>query len=676
VVVDPVLVRVVLREVAGGDPAGGEAPPSSRRLPLIMSPVRAASVIAPYSHLIAPYSRPAANGPHELSVQLQIPKLGVTVWDDAPRELLCLSLRGLRFASRRGATPDQPRTHAVAVASIQLDYQGPVLDPSRAVLLRAGVSTRRDALSLQSDHSERRPVTVLHQVVAICPEIDLRLDEEIITSVATSVLAAASSSAADPALSGSAVPPVLETTVATDVRGLAREPSSSVARLYLQDLRLHQVKLRLSLRLAPRSRGVGASGAGASSMSLLLTHYFRLLGSTLLTAEQMPVKLPAVSMKGVLLPSLGGIGLELGQRYGRALLQQAYKLLPSSTALGDPYGLLRKLQKGWTKHVHEMRRSSWRRLPAVLARAAGHLLQATVSNALRAGGQSVQAITTSLAASLLENSEEQLFLLEATLRGVGGLARETAKAATFLHANASSAIVARVGRAGASSMPFALECALLTGVLPIAFLHGLRHALLMGLVGSLSSMRTSLDAFRALVKGVELGRLTSSGEPGRARAPRVMQERQLLAPLCDGAALARGEQVLSSMEEQLGRTQTLLHVVEAVDAEADLLLTSTRLVLVSGAAPLAPLWTAELTHVLITHLRGDVFCVLVQEHREDGSLAAEPARREVRCPSVAAAAALHELVRVARLNAGERPFPTPAADVRRPRSLTATLQHD
>jgi len=98
VVVDPVLVRVVLREVAGGDPAGGEAPPSSRRLPLIMSPVRAASVIAPYSHLIAPYSRPAANGPHELSVQLQIPKLGVTVWDDAPRELLCLSLRGLRFA--------------------------------------------------------------------------------------------------------------------------------------------------------------------------------------------------------------------------------------------------------------------------------------------------------------------------------------------------------------------------------------------------------------------------------------------------------------------------------------------------------------------------------------------------------------------------------------------------
>ena len=52
-----------------------------------------------------------------------------------------------------------------------------------------------------------------------------------------------------------------------------------------------------------------------------------LLGSTLLTAEQMPVKLPAVSMKGVLLPSLGGIGLELGQRYGRALLQQAYQLL-------------------------------------------------------------------------------------------------------------------------------------------------------------------------------------------------------------------------------------------------------------------------------------------------------------------------------------------------------------
>ena len=44
--------------------------------------------------------------------------------------------------------------------------------------------------------------------------------------------------------------------------------------------------------------------------------------------------------------------------------------------------------------------------------------------------------------------------------------------------------------AHAPPVPFALECVLLTGALPLGLARGVRHALFMGVVGGLSSMRS------------------------------------------------------------------------------------------------------------------------------------------------------------------------------------------
>jgi len=82
--------------------------------------------------------------------------------------------------------------------------------------------------------------------------------------------------------------------------------------------------------------------------------YLYTLCSLLFSSVQVPVRLPAVAMKAVVLPSSATFGRELGHRYSRALVNQAYKLLPSSAAFGDPYGLLRKLKKGWLRYRHEV----------------------------------------------------------------------------------------------------------------------------------------------------------------------------------------------------------------------------------------------------------------------------------------------------------------------------------
>ena len=54
--------------------------------------------------------------------------------------------------------------------------------------------------------------------------------------------------------------------------------------------------------------------------------------------------MPAVEMHRALLPP-GGLVQEVHGQYARALLQQAYMLLPSAALLGDPYGMLRTLRQ-------------------------------------------------------------------------------------------------------------------------------------------------------------------------------------------------------------------------------------------------------------------------------------------------------------------------------------------
>eukprot|EP00962_Isochrysis_galbana_P029966 scaffold9689_cov116-Isochrysis_galbana.AAC.2 len=352
-------------------------------------------------------------------------------------------------------------------------------------------------------------------------------------------------------------------------------------------------------------------------------------------------------MKGVVLPSSAAFGRELGQRYTRALLHQAYfKLLPSSVALGDPYGMLRKLQKGWLRARHEMRRSSWRRLPYVTAHCAGRLLQSTVSNTLRAAGTSAEALSRSLSANLPDD-QPNLTLAEAVLRGVGGVAREAARGA--------EAVLAR----NPFRVPFPLQCMLLTAALPLGMLRSVRHLLFMGLVGGLSSMRSSFDAFRAVVKGVELARIGATAEPGRARAPRPVPTGQLLPPWCDTDLLAAGSPLLAAARPGV----PLLYAVEAAGAEATVLLTPTALLCVRPDAPAPPVWEVELGDILLIQRRNEVVCLLCQAPEASSPAGTgaprELVRHEVHAPTDDAAAALHEVLRVAQLNCARLPFPSP-----------------
>jgi len=79
----------------------------------------------------------------------------------------------------------------------------------------------------------------------------------------------------------------------------------------------------------------------------------------------------------------------------------------------------------------QVRRSSWRKLPYVVAHSLGRFAQSSVSNALRAGGLSADAFSKSLAANLPEGHNNPT-LAEALLRGVGNLARETVRCVWFV----------------------------------------------------------------------------------------------------------------------------------------------------------------------------------------------------------------------------------------------------
>jgi hypothetical protein len=549
------------------------------------------------------------------------------------------------------------------VASIRLDCQIAGLSPHQRVILRAGTSTRRDAVELRASYSinsspgtssisgSEDGVTVLHSALAQVQEVDLRLDEEVLTAVAVALAPVlVGSNAGGP--SDVRLPPVLDTTLSDELRSISAAPAAEQSRILVEDLQLRPIRLLIGLHVAPRPEAALGAAAARPSVSLLLAQSWRLLGATVINAEQVPVRLPAVTMRGVVLPSSAAFGRELGNKYKQTLFHQAYlKLIPSSAVLGDPYGMLRKLYKGWLRARHEMQRSSWRQLPYVMAHCAGRLVQSTVSNALRAAGLSAEAVTRSLTANLPVDNPN-LTLLEAVLRGVGGVAREAALGA--------EALMVRIP----SRAPFALQCILLPVAVPLGSLRSVRHLLFMGLVGGLSLMRSSFDAFRAVVKGVELARLGARGEASRTHAPRPVPPGQLLPPRCDPAVLEAGRELLESARPGA----PLLYAVQTAGAEAMVLLTPTALLCVRPYAPDIPVWEVGLSVILLLQRRDAVVVLLC--HAPEGSPTSsggagsstgaprELVQREVQASTKDDAAALHEVVRVAQLNSARLPVPS------------------
>ena len=137
---------------------------------------------------------------------------------------------------------------------------------------------------------------------------------------------------------------------------------------------------------------------------MVLLRGLRMLGISLVHAEAVPVRLPEVVLQRMLLPR-GGIAHEVHRRYQRALLQQAWQLVPSSALLGDPYGLARQLVNAARQLGQEMRRASWADLPAVTAAGASRLVQGVLADGLRAAKMSALAISKGLTALLQVRSE-------------------------------------------------------------------------------------------------------------------------------------------------------------------------------------------------------------------------------------------------------------------------------
>ncbi len=603
-------------------------------------------------------------------LHVQIPKLGVSVLDERPRELLYLSLRGLRLdlcrlaAGPEGATRRLDTT--LAVASVQLDYQAPQSVRDEFVLLRAGVASRYDALELHLASSEMAGMTVVHDARAVCHEASIRVDEEVLFNVVSSVLKAFGTPIAQQhAIRGAAAAAPSEADVGLDAeaRAVAQLDNIEGGQTYVQQLRIQPLRVLLSLRLAPTPLVTGAG-----PLTAMLVRGFRAVGSTLLNAEGVPVRLPELRLARVMLP-VGGLARELRQFYSRALLQQAYKLLPSSAVFGDPYGQLRKLRNSWESQRREMRHASWAELPSLVAIGTGQLVQSLLSSALGAGGKSSRALSKVLAAALDERSRATprgddgvrdgkdgandeiegeaitLGFAEALFKGVGGLAVEAARGQMVVRNLAPSAL------------PFGLECALLTAAMPVGLGMAARRLALLSAVGSLSLIRSSLDAFRALTI-----RSTVAPTAGRARAPRILGPRELLKPSVDPGVMAHGNALLASLDAEYHAP--LAHIACGGTASKVALLTSERLICVgqqqqtggAAAASARLIWSVALPAIVELQQEEHAVCVISVE--DDTRV-----RRLVSVDSRDDAAQLMEMMRLTALNSAGLAFEPESAKI-------------
>lgn len=289
-------------------------------------------------------------------IKLDLPGIGLTLLDNSPRELLHLSLRGVRYTARlrheegevgAGEGGSMGFTMALCIASIQLDSQLPSDSPLQEVLLEGGVNQRVDVLSSTLSLSLHTQLPVIQAASVALGQITLRVDEQLLDAIASVLQREVVHSLPLPSPSPSLQ---LEGGIAAELGGAVAHASGR--RVFVKLLRLHPIQFKLSLRSSrpdvtlptDESGGVGERG---SSTSLL--GWLRWLGITLLGLEDAPINLPEVSLRSSVIP-LDGLLSELGQRYTRALISEVQKkLLPSAALLGDPYGTLRTLGQGMLK---------------------------------------------------------------------------------------------------------------------------------------------------------------------------------------------------------------------------------------------------------------------------------------------------------------------------------------
>lgn len=333
-------------------------------------------------------------------------------------------------------------------------------------------------------------------------------------------------------------------------------------------------------------------------------------------------------MQRALLPA-GGLAQEVQQQYARALMQQAYKLLPSAALLGDPYGMLRTLRQRWDKVRRVMRHTPWPYVPAVALHSAADLLRAGAASFLRATTKSARAISSGLEALLSEQhiSSMELNLPEAALRGVGGLARETARAVE----NA----LQRINEA--HPVPPPLQGVLALCLLPVGFGRGVQRLILLLTLASLALMRSTAEACRGLLLG------PAKVETGRSRAPRAADSSPLY-PMCAATLLA-------SAPSGRGLSETNGELVCAALASpcGMLVLTPTTLRCTAPGPGEAPQLQLQLARLLLVQQRGRSLQLIALSAHEGSSGSTET--HSLSFHSDDDAARLHEVLRLAGLNA-------------------------
>ena len=626
VAAEGVTTRITLRDASSPQPLP-QAPPNPPARPVSPTLPSPMVVLGAPRSLSAP--RPSKAGASASDVvawhiRVQLPDMGLSLLDDGMRELLYLSLRGLRVELMRKLPGRAPvDSVSLALASVQLDCQLPRASASEEVLLQVGVAARGDAISAQvaitHDESDAS-LAVLQRAVVSLQEITLRIDEEAIETVA----AALRSASETPGSTAAEAPGALATPwggspVALDIHAELADLRERLLlevsqRLFVQQLRLGAIPLKLSLQRA--SRPDAASNADDSE-----GRWLRWLGFTLIGLDNVPIRMPEVAVQRALLPA-GGLLQEVQQQYTRALWQQAYKLLPSASLLGDPYGMLRTLRQRFHKHRLVVRHAAWPHVPVAVLEGAADLLRASAASLLSATDKSARALSSSLEALLREQhlASPELGPLEAALIGVGGLAREAARSI--------EGHLQRINEA--HHVPPQVQGVLAACLLPVGLWSGVQRLALLVTLASLTLMRSTADACRGFLLG------PVKAETGRARAPRPADS-PALYPMCAATALASASAGID------GSLNGSLVCAVLASPRGVLSLTSTTL---RCAGPLLE-WEMPLASMLLVQQRGRSVELLALA--ADGDSAIESRSLTLHCDDDAAR--LHEVLRLAGLNA-------------------------
>jgi len=254
----------------------------------------------------------------------------------------------------------------------------------------------------------------------------------------------------------------------------------------------------------------------------------------------------------------------------------------------------------------------------------------------------VLALSVGLEAFLSQEGDTtvraQVSLPEALLQGVGGLARESAKAMQAALVTANRVV----------KMPAALEGVFLTAVLPLGLVRGVRRLAVLLALGMLQTMRSSADVVRGLLQSG----WNPTTIPGRARPPRQLTQKQLVHPYRDSGAIpyVRAAQYL-----QRGATKLDFVCCIEFQDQANSLLVMTREALICFAHGRAD-WEMKLSDVLLIQQQTRHLRLLFLLPRMRHITGPHIQSQEIELPSTAVAEDLYEALRMVCLNSRAAPI--------------------